>query len=163
MAWAGQEEQREKIIEYQKQAIQAQALAPSTTATLSNGVGDGSVTVTVDAYGSFGSSTPAGNAVYDPIGAIGPAGTTFESALYFGPLGNFLTTDSFGAALPPIEFSVITETFAQSEFDIAGFHIVLTQQLSPIGPGGSTLTQEYRITNNTGAAASFNVVRHIPF
>jgi len=155
------EEQLEKIIEYQKQAIRPRLLAPSTTATLSNGVGDGSVTVTVDAYGSFGSSTPAGNAVYDPIGAIGPAGTTYESGLYFGPLGNFLTTDSFGAALPPIEFSVITETFAQSEFDIAGFHIVLTQQLSPIGPGGSTLTQEYRITNNTGASASFNVVRHI--
>jgi len=93
------DENLEKILEYQGSGLSkglALQAAGATTSTLSNGVGDGFVMITVDAYGSFGFLTPSGNANYDLIGTAGPAGTTFESGLYFGPLGNFLTTDRFG-------------------------------------------------------------------
>lgn len=75
-------------------------IAWGALATLSNGTGDGTVTVVVDPYGSFGYSTPAGDALFDPAGPVGPSRTVWESGLYFSPLGNFLTTDSFGAQLP---------------------------------------------------------------
>src|SRR5688500_15845881 len=56
------------------------AYSPGTApVTLTTGTGDRSLSVTVDGYGSFGSSTPAGDAIYDPIGAIGPSGTVYES------------------------------------------------------------------------------------
>jgi hypothetical protein len=57
-----------------------------STATLSNGNGDGTLQLTVDGYGSFGSYLfPGTDAMYDPPGAeLGRAGTTGISALYFG-------------------------------------------------------------------------------
>src|SRR5690606_29393294 len=62
-------------------------------ATLTSGVGDGHLTVSVNEYGAFGrSGTLAANedlpnvrdvndAFYDPPGPIGSAGTVFESGL----------------------------------------------------------------------------------
>jgi len=119
------------------QSIYAQGTAP---VTLTNGTGDGSVQITVDGYGSFGSSTPAGDAFYDPIGPLGRSGTVYESGVYFSPLGNFLTTDSFGVSQPSVQFLVATSTLAQTGFDTSGFHIELTQRLNPVGPGGSNTT-----------------------
>lgn len=163
-SWALAADQEEKILHYgslgSRQAPSV-ASASASKAGLSNGTGDGSLTITVDAYGSFGSSTPAGNAFYDPIGPFAQAGTTYESGLFFGPLGNFLTTDTFGAALPAIPFTSLAPRFAVSEFDVAGFHIRLTQELSPVGPGGSTFSQTYEIRNDTGGSRTFDVVRHI--
>src|SRR4051794_36053611 len=47
--------------------------------TLTNGTGDGTLSVTVDAYGAYGSSaSPANDAFYDPIGAVASSATTFE-------------------------------------------------------------------------------------
>src|SRR5688572_20203808 len=71
--------------------------SPGTTpVTLTTGSGDRSLTVAVDGYGSFGSSTPAGDALYDPVGATLASGTVYESAVYFTHTQRFLTTDSFG-------------------------------------------------------------------
>ena len=61
---------------------------------LSTGTGDASLSVGVDGYGAFGSavsftSGQAGEAVYDPVGSVAAASTTFESgiAIRFGSSG----------------------------------------------------------------------------
>ena len=135
--------------------------APGAVVRLTNGTGDGTLTVTVDPYGSFGSSTPAGDALFDPEGSIGQSGTVYESGVYFSPLGNFLTTDSFGAGLPSIAFDETSETSAVSHFTVSGFAFRLTQNLAPATPRGSTLIQRYEITNQTGADATVKLVRHV--
>lgn len=129
--------------------------------TLSNGSGDGSLTITVDGYGSFGSSTPAGDAIYDPIGGLAASGTVYESGVFFSGLGDFLTTDSFGAGLPPVDFTAVGSDFAQSTFDLSGFHFDLTQRLNPIGAGGTSFIQSYVITNNSGQTQDVLLVRHV--
>lgn len=86
---------------------------------LSTGSGDGSLNVDLDGYGSFGSVVlPSGDAIYDPIGTIGAASTTFESgvAIRLGNSGprQFLTSgfigSSGGLAAPPISGSSTTAT-----------------------------------------------------
>ncbi|RME01564.1 MAG: hypothetical protein D6812_07850, partial [Deltaproteobacteria bacterium] len=134
---------------------------PGAVVTLTNGTGDGTLRVTVDPYGSFGSSTPAGDAVFDPAGSIGASGTVYESGVYFSPLDNFLTTDSFGAGLPSIPFESTTTTSASSVFTVAGFEFHLTQTLAPATSEGSTLIQRYEITNRTGGTVTFKLVRHV--
>src|SRR5687767_14777973 len=50
-------------------------------AVLTNGNGDGTLDITVDAYGAYGGAAPpAGDALYDPIGPATPQGSTFQSA-----------------------------------------------------------------------------------
>ncbi len=51
-----------------------------------NGPGDGTVNVEVDGFGAFGSalSDDTDDAFYDPVGAAGPIGTTFESYVAIG-------------------------------------------------------------------------------
>jgi hypothetical protein len=138
--------------------------SPSQIGTLSNGTGDGSVTISFDAYGTFGDGAPSGDAYYDPIGALVSAGTVFESSVFFGPLGDFLTTDTWlGSALPNIDFTIYDtdNRIAISEFDVSGYHIKLTQTLNPLGPAGSTFVQTYEITNNTGSDQTVTLVRYL--
>lgn len=78
---------------------------PATAFTLSNGPGDGSITVGVDGFGSFGSAIDGegtANARYNPIGRRGPAETTFESgvAIRFADGGSrtFLTSGDIGGS-----------------------------------------------------------------
>ncbi|MFT5524937.1 MAG: hypothetical protein ACI9HK_002901, partial [Pirellulaceae bacterium] len=71
-------------------------------ATLTNAPGDGTLSVVVDGYGSFGSNVgfSAGDALFDPVGNVGALGTTFESgiAVRIGNAGarQFLTTGLIG-------------------------------------------------------------------
>lgn len=141
----------------------AVSAAAAEIITLNNGTGDGTVSITVDGYGSFGNSTPAGDAIYDPVGSIGPQGTVYESAVYFSPLQDFLSTDDLGGgtALAPISMQNPDSKTAISQFDANGFHIKLRQKLNAATSKGSTLVQTYVITNNTGSDQTITMVRHV--
>jgi len=133
------------------------------TTTISSGSGEGSLSVEVDSYGTFGSSTTAGNAFYTPRFAGSAAGTTFESGIFFGPLGDFLTESDFGAVLPGVSFSSTTPDTAVSQFNISRFGVQLTQTVETPNTltDTTTLVQTYVLTNNTGAVQDFVIVRHI--
>jgi hypothetical protein len=136
---------------------------------LSNSPGDGTVTVGVEGRGAFGSAIgPDGtNAVYDPVGAGGPAGTSFESwvAIRIGSLTTgartALTSGTFGSN-PTVTGTPTTGT---SSFAFSGLGFVLTQTLTPLMSGlsqtGSLLTQSYAITNTTSSAVTFELVRYL--
>src|SRR4051794_10159471 len=98
-------------------------------ATLSNGTGNGSLTVTVDAYGSFGNDSPASDTIYDPFTANDDARDTVDvSGLFFQPAGNFLSESSTltgGAPRPSINFDSQDPDNAVSTFSLAGFTIHL--------------------------------------
>ncbi len=141
---------------------------------LSTGSGDGSVTVDVDGYGSFGSAVfllGSQGAVYDPIGPIGPASTTFQSgvAVRLGTIGErqFLTSgDILGSG--GLEAPVVTGdlTQATSTYTASNLETVLTQTVSPLLNAdnvqtGSILVQSYAITNIGSAAVDLEVVRYI--
>jgi hypothetical protein len=148
-------------------------LASAAPYTLTNGPGDGSLSVGVDGYGAFGSSIGANatNAVYDPVGAAPPAaGTTFESGLAFrvGESGarTFLTSGNIGSSgglgNPSITGNI---TAGASSFTVGDLTFSLTQALTAIMSGasqtGSLLTQSYAITNTGTARTSFELLRYI--
>jgi len=138
---------------------------------LTNAPGDGTVTVGVDGYGSFGSSVNADttDAVYDPVGPIGTAGTTFESgiALRVGGAGarTFLSPGISGGGVGPNPTVTGTATSGSSSFATSGLSFSLTQTLVDLLDGGSQngsrLDQTYVITNTSGAALTFEIIRYI--
>jgi hypothetical protein len=146
---------------------------PALGAVLFTPPGDGSLSVGVDAYGSFGSSVGGvgtSDLVYNPVGALGPAGTTFQSglAIGFGGSRTFLTTGNIGGSggLADPGFVTTTPTQATSSFSFGGLSFALTQVVSELSNAGgdrigSQLRQDYSITNNTAAAISFDLVRYI--
>ena len=126
--------------------------------TLTDGTGDRSLSVTVDSFGAFGSATSAGNAVYDPVGSIGPAGTVYQSAVYLSNIQGYLS-DDFGP-LPTPTFFNVTSTSAQSQFNAGQLSIALTQSVTRTS-AGSVLVQSYRITNVGSTQISFVATRHL--
>jgi hypothetical protein len=141
--------------------------------TLTNGPGDGTVTVGVDGFGAFGSSVGADstNAIYDPVGAGGPAGTTYQSgvAIRFSTTGGgrtFLTSGNIGGsgglANPAVAGS---PTLGVSAFVFGPLSIRLTQTLTPLMTGsvqtGSLLTQTYVMTNTGTEALSLEMIRYL--
>ena len=133
--------------------------------TLSNGTGDGSLQVTVDAYGSYGSAAaPAGDALYNPVGPTAAQGSTYESGVFFSELGNYLTEAQFGNTFPPlpgVAFTSTTANTAVSSFTVSGFAFTLTQTVQPANQGTTVFSQQYVVTNNTGADQSFELIRHV--
>src|SRR4051812_37987024 len=133
--------------------------------TLTNGTGDTTLTVTVDAYGSYGSSPglPTDDAFYDPVGPVGSSATTFASGVWFSPADNFLAEGDLGAVggLPPVAFASTSQSTAISNFTLGGFVVQLTQIVSPPDNGGTTFTQQYRVTNNSGSTQNVRLVRHV--
>src|SRR4051794_34587819 len=81
--------------------------------TLSNGTGDGTLSIPVDAYGSYA------DAFYDPVGDVGSVDTTYFSGLYPSTFGEFLSEDEF-TSLPPIDFPPPTAGSAVSSFSSSG-------------------------------------------
>ncbi|MDX2217216.1 MAG: PEP-CTERM sorting domain-containing protein [Oculatellaceae cyanobacterium bins.114] len=147
--------------------------SPSLAFTLSNGLGDGTITVGVDGYGSFGSSA-AGvdttDAFYDPLGAGTPAQTVYESAvaIRFGSLGTrqFLSTGSITGSGGLVDPGVTgTPTSALSSFLIQGLSFNLTQTLTALFTSGTRtgtlLTQTYAITNTGTGNSAFELVRYL--
>jgi hypothetical protein len=118
--------------------------------TLTNGTGDGSLSVAVRGAGDFA------GAVFDPPGPLGPATTTNTSSLYVGgPVGRFLVGECV---------FVDSEVGGQSlttHFDLAGLSVALTQSLAPIADRTSALTQTYSFTNVGDAPVSLALVRHV--
>ena len=141
-------------------------------ALMTNGPGDLTVSVNVDGYGSFGSATggQAGDANYDPAGAIGVAGTTFHSGVAIG-IGagarQYLTQGSIlGNGNLPAVNPTGTPTSLTSNFALSGLTFILSQTLTPLVDAnnvitGSLLTQEYEITNPGGSTVMFDMVRYL--
>ena len=139
---------------------------------LTNGPGDGTVSVVVDGYGAFGSAAGINtdDAIYDPVGPQTPAGTVFESAVLFragssGPR-TALTSGDFGeqdGLTNPLVTG--TSTTANSSFTIGGLNVTLEQTLLPLfidnQRAGSELTQTYTITNPGASVVSFEFLRYL--
>ncbi|MHC4875350.1 MAG: choice-of-anchor Q domain-containing protein [Planctomycetota bacterium] len=137
---------------------------------MSNGTGDASLQVAVDGTGEFGTAsslflTPNAGAVYDPVGPVLPATTTFESLIYFrsGTTGNRQTLGALAGSLSTISGTPLDGV---STFTIGNLSLELTQQLEPLADmtgvqNGSVLTQTLRITNTGAATEDFEFVRYI--
>jgi hypothetical protein len=127
----------------------ADPCSPDITATLSNGVGDGSLTVKVDGSGAFS------GARFDPPGPTAAADTTNVSRVYVGgPVARFLAG----------ECVFLDSQDAQSlktSFDLGSLTVELTQTLGPVANRTSELVQTYRLTNPGPSPVSFAVVRHL--
>jgi hypothetical protein len=138
---------------------------------LTTGTGDGGLTVSVDGYGSFGSavgSPESGNAIYDPVGPIAAASTTFESyvAIRIGTTGprEFLT--SGGASGLPDPVITGSSTHITSSFAMSGLSAQLLQTVAPMidssgARTGSLLAQSYLIRNVSSAPIEFELVRYL--
>lgn len=131
---------------------------------------DGGLSVTLDPYGAFGSSAgPAGNAYFNPPGAIGSAGTTYESALFVRSpsYANFLADGGIGSSgyLPSIAFDSTGTSEAGSSFAQGGLDFVLTQMVLDTFTGGvktgSSLEQAYSITNPGGSSVTLELTRYV--
>lgn len=136
---------------------------------LSNGEGDGTVSVGVDGFGAFGSTVGpnSSDAFYDPVGDIGPAGTTFQSGIYLSGPSGFLTSGSIGGS-GGLSNPVITwdGTRATSSFSIGFLEFTLRQSLidSFDGDGnrvGTILDQRYAIRNLADVPNSFSITRYL--
>ena len=141
---------------------------------LNTGSGDGSLTVGVDGYGAFGSavgSPESGPAIYDPIGSIRAASTTFQSGVAFrlgssGPR-QFLTDGDIGGSggLPGVAVTGST-TSATSTFSFGGVSIQLLQAVAPMTDSrgartGSILGQTYRVLNSGATPIDFEFIRYL--
>ncbi len=160
-------------------------------AVLTTGSGDGALQITVDGYGVYGNAMsvegPSGDATFNPVGSLGPAGTTFVSAVAIGVPGvasdnQFLLTGSIlgsiPGSLPSLDASTNPQgTLATSSFTLSAGSLLpslsgladlqfnLTQDVRAIfNPGagriGSLLTQTYVITNPTGSTKTFDLFRY---
>ncbi len=151
--------------------------AVAVQARLATSPGDGSVSIDLDAYGAFGYRTyglgpgGAGDAIYDPVGAVGPSSTSWQSAVYFRLAGRstFLTIGTVGPGtptgnLPDPGFLSQNGTTAVSAFTHAGLDWELTQRVQDLIVGasrsGTMLVQEYVITNRGAATVAFDLVRY---
>lgn len=131
------------------------------TTVLTTGTGPGSLEVTVDAYGAYGSNG-AGDAFYHPVGFDNRAGTTYASGVYMDVLQGFLAEDGLRSdPLPPVDFISTSPTEAVSTFSIAGFDITLTQRVIDLEGNGAMLHQEYVITNSTQADHTLRLIRFV--
>ena len=128
------------------------------THSLSNGPTgtDGAVNVTVDGIGAFGSALgEAQQAFFNPPGPTGSAGTVYTSNLYLSALDQLLAGVSVCIHGDPTSTSITTGT------ELGDLEIDLTQELSPIVTGSSTLTQTYTIKNTGVASLPLAFVRHL--
>src|SRR5206468_969850 len=63
--------------------------------------------------------------------------------------------------LPGVAFTSTSSSTAVSSFTVSGFAFTLTQTVQPPNLGTTTLSQEYVVTNNTGADQTFQLIRHV--
>lgn len=152
-------------------AALALAAAPTSAAVLTTGTGDGGVTVTVNATGAFGSATTSvgGNeANYNPVGAIGTAGTTYESYVY---LRTAAIGGSFSGARTNLggltgTTGASTATSTSSTFSSGALIFNLLQSVNTLldnanAQTGSLLTQSYTVTNSSNAALQVELTRYL--
>jgi hypothetical protein len=126
-------------------------------ATLTNGSGDGDVSIEVDDFGysNYG--------LFNPVGEIGAGDVIFSSEVLLTQ-GNFLTSL---ASASDSGVSVISQTDNQyiTRFNINQLEFTLTQTVQDAIEGGvqsgSLLTQSYAIRNLTDVPNSFSLVRYL--
>lgn len=133
------------------------APAIASTFTLSNGSGDGSVTLDVDAFGFVKS------AIYDPVGELEAVDRISNSGLAIGIGDNHRSfLNLVGEEITREQTSA---TSASSLFSIDGLDFNLEQTLDSLVDNGfqtgSQLTQTYTITNTTDRAIDFDLVRFL--
>jgi hypothetical protein len=139
--------------------------APALADTLTNGTGDGKVSITVGGGGAFGSnagSLDGGEAYYDPIGATPQGRSTYYSDVYFR-IGDSGVRSSLGSSSATVNAS--SATSLTSTFLNSGISFGLTQTVSNLTAGGvqagSLLTQTYTFTNTSATTQDFEFVRYI--
>ncbi len=158
-------------------------------ATLQLGAGEGSISITVDEYGSFGSGVAddcvgncpgPGEAQFQPVGLAAAISTTQESGLAVTDrtavsphVRTFLTQGLIGvvesngvpAAQQNGSFLTITSTSAQSTFSRDGMAYQLLQSVEPLvtsgNQTGAVLSQAYEITNTESLTRSIDLARYI--
>ncbi|HEX2293040.1 MAG TPA: tandem-95 repeat protein [Gaiellaceae bacterium] len=149
-------------------ALLAVAPSPPATATectpvrntLSNGdpqTTDGALTVTVDGLGSFGEPV-RGDAIFNPTGPIGAAGTVSSSNVYLESADALLEDCHRGHKAQELSRSADSLVTRAS---IGPLELRLDQRLAPIAGGRSTLTQTYTFTNEDDASLPLLLVRHV--
>jgi hypothetical protein len=144
-------------------------------AVLSVATPSGPLSVDVDGYGSFGRSqqgTATGDAILDGTGTIyesvlalgtGDANTArlvlSDGSIGAGAVGGGLQAPSVSVngATATSQFSVSGQQGSLSTLN--GLQVTLTQTVTSVGIG-ALLTQVYSISNPTGTAKSFDVVRY---
>ena len=130
--------------------------------TLSNGdpeTTDGAVSVKVDGLGAFGvASGPGRDALFNPPGPAGAAGTVFSSSLYLSSANDFLIDCDDGAETTTVSRSGSTLVTRKM---LGSLQLDLDQRLSAISGGSSTLTQTYTLTNAATSGVSLILARHL--
>lgn len=125
---------------------------------------DGDVLLNVDAFGAFRFHgvviEDAGlTAAYDPPGPVDAAPSVGFSRLFFSTIGDYAVDDCREAWAT--ELVSQTDTSMVSTGNIGDLDIDLTQTLGPVTSTGSTLTQEYVLTNTSDAPLPLSLVRWV--
>ena len=130
--------------------------------TLTNGPGDGTVSIDIGPFGDFS------GAPYDPVGPGGPASTTFDSDVYFrtGTTGARTTLRSEGFGTESTIRGLSDEANTTFTIDGGNLTVAFTQLIEPLfdamgAMSGTLLTQTYRVTNASAAQSDFEFVRYI--
>ena len=143
-------------------AVGTEAGCTAVKNTLSNGdpeTTDGAVSVKVDGLGAFGvASGPGRDALFNPPGPAGAAGTVFSSSLYLGSANDFLIDCDDGAETTTVSRSGSTLVTRKM---LGSLQLDLDQRLSAISGGSSTLTQTYTLTNAATSGVSLILARHL--
>ena len=143
-------------------AVGTEAGCAAVKNTLSNGdpeTTDGAVSVKVDGLGAFGvASGPGRDALFNPPGPAGAAGTVFSSSLYLGSASDFLIDCDDGAETTTVSRSGSTLVTRKM---LGSLQLDLDQRLSAISGGSSTLTQTYTLTNAATSGVSLILARHL--
>lgn len=130
--------------------------------TLSNGdpaTTDGAVSVKVDGLGAFGvANGPGRDAMFNPPGPAGAAGTAFSSGLYLSSANDFLIDCDDGAETTTLSRSGSTLVTRKT---LGSIQLDLDQRLGAIASGSSTLTQTYALTNKANTGVSLILARHL--
>jgi len=135
---------------------------------LSNGPGEGTISVKVDGFGAFGSAVgpDSENAFFHSVGG-GSLGTTHESgiAIRIGTVGarSFLTSGFIGVSGNLPNPTIMPD--GSSTFSNSGLNFALSQTLEPIFSGGTQtgtiLIQTYTITNPGSTTVDFEIDRYL--
>jgi Bacterial Ig domain/Divergent InlB B-repeat domain/RTX calcium-binding nonapeptide repeat (4 copies) len=113
----------------------------------------------VDGLGAFGvASGPGRDALFNPPGPAGAAGTVFSSSLYLSSANDFLIDCDDGAETTTVSRSGSTLVTRKM---LGSLQLDLDQRLSAISGGSSTLTQRYTLTNAATTGVSFILARHL--
>ena len=143
-------------------------------ATLATAPGDGGVSVTLDAFGSFGRTIggSTSDAFYDPVGSLTESGTVARAgvAIRFGDTGTraVLSTGNISGSgfLTNGVFTSVSSSSLQSSFTYNGLSFSLDQRVSDLfdpnnARTGSQLTQTYTITNPGSTLVNFELIRYV--